>query len=97
MVRRLARQQPSDGVILAVVNLGEEDSGQRFPTKQIYVFPEGTKIKSGHTFWDKWHKSIDYVAPLTNEVRTTLKSFVGDSGCSGQHRKKLSEPLRSPS
>jgi hypothetical protein len=57
-------------VTLAVVNPGEEDSGQRFPTKQIYVFPEGTNIRPGHPFWDKWHGTIDYVASLVNEVGT---------------------------
>lgn len=55
-------------VTLAVVNPGEEDSGRRFPTKEIYVFPEGTKIVPGHPFWDKWHHTIDYLQSIHEEV-----------------------------
>lgn len=57
-------------VTLAVVNPGDEDSGQRFPTKQIFVFPEGTKIQPGHPFWNKWHGTINYIASLIKEVNT---------------------------
>jgi hypothetical protein len=55
-------------VTLAIVNPGEEGIDARLPTKEICVFPEGTKIEPGHPFWTKWHKTIDYLASVHVEL-----------------------------
>ncbi|HWG49252.1 MAG TPA: hypothetical protein VN669_06140 [Candidatus Acidoferrales bacterium] len=48
-------------VTLAVVAQDEDDDGERLPTKEIYVFPEGTNIQPGHPFWDQWNKTIQFL------------------------------------
>ena len=54
-------------VTLAVVNTGDENAGERLPTKEIYVFPEGTKIEDT-PFWGRWSGIIDYLQSLHVKV-----------------------------
>jgi hypothetical protein len=48
-------------VTLAVVPQNGEDDGERLLTKEIYIFPGGTKIEYGHPFWDQWNKTIHFL------------------------------------
>lgn len=57
-------------VTLAVVTPGSEDSGRRMPTKEIYVFPEGTQFGPNHPFSHQWHSTIDYLESINTEVNT---------------------------
>jgi hypothetical protein len=57
-------------VTLAMVTPGTEDSGQRMPTKEIYVFPEGTQFGPEHPFWPQWHGTIAYLESIRTEVKT---------------------------
>jgi hypothetical protein len=56
-------------VTLAVVTPGTEDSGQRLPTKEIYIFPNGTEFGPDHPFSRQWNGTIDYLESIRSEVK----------------------------
>lgn len=62
--------QMENCVTLAVVDSSDPNPRERLPTKEIYVFPEGTKIVEGHPFYNRWQKTIDYFQSIHRTVDT---------------------------
>jgi hypothetical protein len=56
-------------VTLAVVTPDTQNSGQRLPTKEIYIFPEGTQFGPDNPFRQQWTGTIDYLESIRTEIK----------------------------